>query len=156
MLDARTTQFIRTSADDFLEFVMDVERYAEIDEKIRPVRWSRRDGDLTEFAFRPSALGLKWPTWVPQMRRTPGERVDIVLAPAPHNRFARVITHYEASFECVPVDGGVEVTRSERFEVHRPFKWVLEPALRRTMPALVREELRLAKAKLESAQPAGA
>ncbi|SFQ02693.1 Polyketide cyclase / dehydrase and lipid transport [Amycolatopsis arida] len=146
--------FIRSTPEAVLEFVMDIERYQEIDEKIRPVLWSRREGHLTEFAFRPRLAGLLGPKVVSQERLTPGRRVDIQLAPAPHNRLARALTHYEASFECVPVAGGTEVIRSERFRVNRGFRWLLEPFLKRTMPGLVREELRLAKRKLEESQPA--
>lgn len=131
---------------------MDIERYEEIDQKIRPVLWVRRDGNLTEFAFRPRLAGLLGPKVISQERLTPGRRVDIVLAPSPHNRIARAITHYEASFECIPVPGGTEVIRSERFRVNWPFRWFLVPFLKRTMPALVQEELELAKQKLEENQ----
>lgn len=149
MFDARTTQFIRVTPEAVLEFVMDIEHYQEIDQKIRPVRWVKRDGNLTEFAFRPRFGGLLGPIVVAQERLTPGSRVDIVLAPSPFNRLARLITHYEASFECVPVPGGTEVSRSERFAVRWAFRWFGGPFLRRTMPGLVREELFLAKQKLE-------
>lgn len=149
MFDARTTQFVHSNPETILEFVMDIERYQEIDEKIRPVIWSARDGNLTEFAFRPRFGGLTGPVVVAQERLGPGGRVDIVLAPAPFNRLARLITHYEASFECVPVPGGTEVSRSERFGVRWPFRFFLVPFLRRIMPSLVREELFLAKQKIE-------
>jgi hypothetical protein len=153
MFDARTTQFIRSTPAEILEFVMDIERYQEIDEKIRPVMWAVRDGNLTEFAFRPRFGGLIGPVVVAQERLVAATRVDIVLAPAPFNRLARLITHYEASFECVPVPGGTEVSRSERFAVRWPFRWFLVPFLRHVMPGLVREELSLAGQKIEAGCP---
>jgi hypothetical protein len=149
MFDARTTQFVRSDPDTILDFVMDIERYQEIDQKIRPVLWAARDGNLTEFAFRPRFGGAVGPIVVAQERRMPGHRVDIVLAPAPFNRLARLITHYEASFECVAVAGGTEVSRSERFAPRWPFRFLMVPFLRRIMPPLVREELFLAKQKIE-------
>lgn len=149
LFDARTTEFVRVAPEVVLDFIMDVERYAEIDEKIRPLLWVRRAHNFTEFAFRPKLAGLIGPTLVSQERLVPGRRVDISLAPAPHNRLIRAITRYEASFECVPVPGGTEVTRSERFALRRPFSWLVGPYLRRTMPVLVRRELLLAKQKLE-------
>ncbi|MFH5227896.1 SRPBCC family protein [Antrihabitans spumae] len=149
VFDAHTTQFIAVPPEVVLDFVMDIERYAEIDEKIRPVLWVRRERNLTEFAFRPRLGGLRGTKMVAQERLTPGERVDIVMSPAPHNRLIRVVTHYEGSFECTPVPGGTEVLRSERFAIRTPFRWFMEPFLRRTMPRLVREELQLAKDKLE-------
>ncbi|MFN8082370.1 MAG: SRPBCC family protein [Kineosporiaceae bacterium] len=155
MFDARTTEFIRTTAEEFLEFVLDVERYQQIDEKIRPVLWVRREQGFTEFAFRPRIGPLRSPTWVSQERLVDGRRVDIQLAPAPYNRFARLIIRYEASFECEPAPGGVLVSRSERFRMRGPLRWIVEPAVRRMMPRLVREELRLAKQLLEAQAPAG-
>lgn len=152
MFDARTTQFIRVTPEAVLEFIMDIERYAEIDEKIRPVLWIRREGNLTEFAFRPKLGGLIGPKLVSQERRN-GHRVDITLAPSPHNRLIRAITHYEATFECVPVPGGTEVHRSERFRLRWPFRWIVGPFLHRRMPILVKRELLLAKKKLEETQP---
>lgn len=150
MFDARTTELIATTPEAVLEFIMDVEQYAEVDEKIRPLLWTRRGENFTEFAFRPKLAGLVGPTLVSQERLVPEHRrVDISLAPAPHNRLIRKLTEYEASFECVPVPGGTEVTRSERFRLRRPFNWLAGPYLKRRMPELVRRELRLAKHKLE-------
>lgn len=154
MFDARTTQFVRSAPEVILEFVMDIGRYQEIDQKIRPVIWAVRDGNLTEFAFRPRFGGLAGPVVVAQERLVLGRRVDIVLAPAPFNRLARLITRYEASFECTPVPGGTDVCRSERFAVRWPFRFLLVPFLRRVMPGLVREELFLAKQKIEGGPPA--
>lgn len=150
MFDACATEFIRATPEAVLDFVMDIERYAEIDEKIRPVLWTRREANFTEFAFRPKLGGLIAPTLVSQERLTPGQRVDITLAPAPHNRLIRAITEYEASFECVPAVGGTEVRRSERYRLRWPFSWLVGPYLRRTMPVLVQRELALAKRALES------
>ena len=153
MFDARTTQFVNTTPETFLDFIMDIERYAEVDEKIRPLLWVRRAENFTEFAFRPKLAGLVGPTLVSQERLVPEHRrVDITLAPAPHNRLIRAITEYEASFDCVPVPGGTEVTRSERFRLRRPLNWLVGPYLRRKMPVLVRRELLLAKGKLEESR----
>jgi hypothetical protein len=154
VFEAGTTVFIRATPEVILEFIMDIDRYAEIDEKIRPVLWIRRDGNLTEFAFRPKLAGLVGPTLVSQERLTPGRRVDISLAPSPHNRLIRAITQYEASFECTPVPGGTDVRRSERFKLRWPFRWMVGWYLHRRMPVLVERELLLAKQKLEETSPA--
>ncbi|MFK8843937.1 hypothetical protein [Streptomyces sp. Ac-502] len=76
---------IGCTAEAFLGFVMDVERYAQVDDKLRTVFWVRRDGDLTEFAFRPALPGVPFPQpkAVARMRLTPGRRIDIRLAPCP-------------------------------------------------------------------------
>lgn len=153
MFDARTTEFIRATPEAVLDFVMNIEDYQTIDRKIRPLRWVRREPNFTEFAFRTKVGRLRGPMLVSQERLTPGRRVDITLAPAPYNRLIRFITDYEASFECQPVPGGTKVTRSERLRFKWPMRWFVGPFVYRTMPGLVREELRLAKQKLEQAAP---
>lgn len=59
MAEAQVCETIHCKPDDLIEFVMDIERYAEVDAKIRPVTWARRDGDLTEVAFRPKLPGWR-------------------------------------------------------------------------------------------------
>lgn len=150
MFDARTEEFIRATPEAVLDFVMDVERYQEIDDKIRPVLWVRTAENFTEFAFRPKLAGLLGPTLVSQERLVSSlRRVDISLAPLPHNLLIRIITRYEASFECTPVPGGTVVVRSERFRLNPPFRWIIGPFLHRRMPGMVADELRRAKQKLE-------
>lgn len=51
MLSVQVVETIACSADDILEFVIDAEAYQLVDKKIRPVRWMRRDGNVTEFEF---------------------------------------------------------------------------------------------------------
>jgi len=149
----RATQVINATPEEILELVMDIERYAEVDEKIRPVLWSTRDGDLTEFECRSKVGGVPGPKIIQQMRRTPGRRIDIELAPAPRNRLARAMADFHASFECVPVEGATRVDRTLEFRLHRPTSWILGPILRRRLPAQVEEELLLAKQRLETPPP---
>ncbi|MCO1577470.1 SRPBCC family protein [Crossiella sp. SN42] len=148
MLTIEVTETIGCTPDELLEFVMDARRYAEVDRKIRPVVWMRRDGDLTEFAFRPRLAGLPVPPTVSQMRRTPGERVDVRLAPAPANRLTRLFSDFDASFVCTPVERGTRLTRTLNFHFRPWLRW-LEPVLRRKVTGEVAEEVRLAKRYLE-------
>ncbi|GAA2598312.1 SRPBCC family protein [Actinomadura fulvescens] len=151
MLTVRVTETISCTPDELLEFVMDVERYAQIDKKIRPLRWVRRDEDFTEFGFRPSVAGIPGPPTVSQMRRTAGERIDIELAPPPANRMARLTADFDASFVCTPVEGGTELVRTLNYRFKPWVAWLAEPLLRRRLNADVREEVRLAKEHLENA-----
>ncbi|KAB2346084.1 SRPBCC family protein [Actinomadura rudentiformis] len=150
MLTVTVTETISCTPDELLEFVMDVERYAQIDKKIRPIRCVRRDGDLTEFGFRPSVAGLPGPPTVSQMRRTPGERIDIRLAPPPANRLSRLTTDFDASFVCTPVEGGTRLIRTLNYRFKPWLGWLAEPLLRHRLNADVQEEVRLAKQHLES------
>ena len=40
---------------EFLEFVMDIERYAEVDDKIGPILWTRRQGNVVTFGVSAEA-----------------------------------------------------------------------------------------------------
>lgn len=139
------TTTVACTPAEFLEFVMDVERYAEVDDKIKPILWVRREGDLTVFACRPKLAGLRQPKVVQQMRRTPGERIDIALAPKPQNRLAHAMAEFEASFVCTPDPaGGTAVVRTLDFRLTPVTAWLLGPLLRRRLPAEVRDEVRRA------------
>ena len=52
---------IRCSPEHFLGFVMDIERYAEVDDKLGAFDWVRREGNLVEFRFRPVLPGIPGP-----------------------------------------------------------------------------------------------
>jgi hypothetical protein len=149
MIQVRVVETIGCTPGDLLEFVMDIERYAEVDRKIHPVTWARRDGNLLEFECRPKVAGVPQPKVVQRVRLTPGERIDITLSPPPRNRLQHAIARFEASFECAEAEGGTRVTRTLTFRITPPLRWLLEPLLRRRLPAEVREEIQLAKRHLE-------
>jgi hypothetical protein len=145
------TRTIRCTPETYLTFVMDVERYRAVDDKIGPIVWTRRSANLTEFKFRPRLPGmnLREPHAVSQLRLTPGQRVDVRLAPLPRNLPSRLVSRFAASFVCEPVDGGTRVTRMVSFRFNPLVRWMFEPTLRRTLPGSVERELLLAKEMLE-------
>lgn len=154
MVRVQVAETVACTPNEFLDFVMDIERYAEVDQKISPILWHRREGDLVEFACRPRLAGLPQPTVVQQIRLTPGERIDISLSPLPRNRLAHATAHFAASFECTPIPGGVQVTRTLEFRFTPALRWMLEPLFRRRLPSEVRDEVQRAKQYLESTRPA--
>jgi len=129
MITVEVVETIGCTRDEFLGFVMDIERYAEVDRKIDPVTWWRREGNLLEFECKPKLGGVPQPRTVQQ------------------------VASFEASFECVDVDGGVQVTRALTFRFRPAVRWLLEPLLRRRLTAEVREEIQLAKKYLEKDRP---
>lgn len=137
--------------EELLEFVMDIERYTEVDDKIGPIDWARRQNNVTEFKFRSTLPGIPGPTpkVVSRMQLTPGERVDITYAPLPQNKLNHRISTFNASLVCEPVDGGTRVTRTLSIEFMPFLRWLLEPILRRTLPADVEHEIWQAKEYLE-------
>ncbi|TPQ16453.1 SRPBCC family protein [Streptomyces sporangiiformans] len=145
MLTVEVTETFPCTPDELLDFVMDVERYALVDRKLRPVLWTRRDGNLLEFAFRPRLAGLPAPRTVARARLTPGHRIDIALAPPPANRLTRLASDFDARFVCTPVENGTRLVRTLNFRFRPPLRWLAEPLLRRPLTADVQEEVRLAK-----------
>jgi hypothetical protein len=129
---------------------MDIERYQEVDAKIRPVRWVRRAGNRVEFGCRPRLAGLRipGPTIAQWVELTPGRRIDIGLLPS---RWTALVD-FRASFEATPVDAGTQVDRTLTFRFSPWLRW-LRPLLARRLPAEVRDELRRAKAYLERPAP---
>lgn len=149
MVGVQVEETIQVSADEFLEFVMDIERYAQVDAKISPVLWQRRRGNIVEFACRPKLVGLRQPKVVQYIELTPGHRVDIGLKPLPSNRIAHAMARFHASFECSAVEDGTRIVRTLDFRFSPLVRWLLEPLFRRRLEHEVREEIRLAKNHLE-------
>lgn len=150
MVVVTVEETVSCSPDAFLALVMDPRRYAEIDRKLGAIDWVRRDGDVTEFRFRSVLPGLgPGPKIVSRMTLTPGERVDVRLPDRPENRLARRFSTFEASFACVPVEGGIQVTRRLAFGFAAALRPLLEPLLRRKLPADVAAEIKGAKRLLE-------
>lgn len=153
MLKVQVQETIKASPEEILGLVMDIERYAQVDDKIRPVLWARRQGNRVEFACRPKLAGLRQPKVVQFVVLTPGRRVDIGLLPKPHNRLAHAMARFEASFECEPAEGGTGgtlVTRTLQFTFSPALRPLLEPLFRRRLERDVQDELRRAKRYLEA------
>lgn len=153
MVQAQTTETIRCTPDELLEFVLDPEQYAKVDGKIGPIDWVKREGDVVQFRFRGKLPGLPGPApkLTSRMSLTPGERIDVRLPSIPDNRLINpMLKDFSASWVCEPVDGATKVTRTLRFDFRPPAKWLAEPVLRRTLQRDVKDELRGAKEHLES------
>ncbi|HET8682808.1 MAG TPA: hypothetical protein VFM54_13205 [Micromonosporaceae bacterium] len=149
------TWTIGCTPETYLEFVMDVERYREVDDKLGPIAWVRREGNLTEFKFRPRLPGMNVPEpyAISQMRLTPGRHIDIRLAPLPRNLPNHLVSKFAARFAAEVVDGQTRVTRMISFHFNPLVRWMFEPTLRRTLPESVERELRLSKQILERNEP---
>jgi hypothetical protein len=153
MVTARTIRTIECTPDEFLDLVMDIERYADVDDKIRPIYWSRRTGNVLEFQFRPKLPGLPIPApkLIQRVELTPGRRVDVTNAPFPYNKIANRMSAFTASFVCEPSDGATVITRTIEMTFPAPIRWLVEPILRRRLQAAVDDEIDRAKQELESA-----
>jgi hypothetical protein len=152
MARAQTTRTVRCTPAQFLELVMDIEGYAEVDDKIRPIYWSRRVGNVVEFEFRPKLPGLPIPApkLIQRVELTPDKRIDITNVPLPHNKIGNRMSNFRASFVCEPVDGGTVVTRTVEMTFPAPLRWVLEPILQSRLQGAVDDEMDRATARLEN------
>jgi hypothetical protein len=151
MLEVVVEETMNCTPDDFLEFVLDVHRYAEVDDKIGTIDWTRRDGDTTEFRFRPVLPGIPGPAprMVLLVRRVPGDIIEMALSPRPHNRLNHLLIRFESTFECTRVDGGTLVRSVTTMDVTPPARWLVEPILRRHLPGNIRSELDRAKVYMD-------
>ncbi|MGN2638101.1 SRPBCC family protein [Nocardia takedensis] len=151
-MDVVVQELMKCSPDEYLDFVMDVERYAEVDDKITKIFWIRREGDVVLFQFRPALPGLPRPApkMVLRLTLTPGERIDLALAPLPMNKFGNRVMKYTGSFVCTPADGGTLVISSTSLEIVPALRWLLEPILRRSLPPNFQAEIEHAKTYIEA------
>ena len=149
MAEGTATTTLACSADEYLAFVLDIERYRKVDDKIGPIDWVRTDRDVTEFRFRPKMPLMPWsPKVVSRMTLTPGRRIDIDYAPPPANRLARALSSFRAFFACESIEGGIRVTRSVTISLPVLLRPVERATLGRRLQKSVERELELTPAVL--------
>lgn len=144
MAEGRASATFGCTADQYLAFVLDVERYRQVDDKLGPIDWVRTEGNVTEFRFRPKMPLMPWsPKVVSRMTLTPGERIDIQYAPKPHNRLARALSSFSAFFAVEPADEGIRVTRSVTISLPAMLRPIERLTLGRRLQTSVERELAL-------------
>jgi len=76
MIEVQRRVVIARPVDEVLEFVMDIERYQQVDTKIKPVEQVTRTPTRTEFHFHPKLGGIRMPgpTTGSSMQLTAGAR----------------------------------------------------------------------------------
>ena len=144
---------IACSPHDYLNFVLDVRRYAEVDDKISHIGWVRTQGTVTRFSFRPRLPGIRLPAApaVSEMRLTPEVCVDVELPRIARNLLNRWVAGFRARFSVVPTpDGGICATRAITFAFISPLARTIEDTLQRTLPISVKRELTLTRDLLQA------
>lgn len=139
---------IRTTPEEMLEFILDVERYKAVDSKIGTIHWVRRSPDGREVTFRfTPRLGPLPPVVRSTQRvtRVGDDGVSITAVPSPIDRLAR----FHGSMNVIQADGGVLVRRRLEFWLVRPLRGVLGPVLRRFLSRDVPAELAAVRSVLE-------
>lgn len=151
MVEVTVEEAMNCTPDDFIEFVLDVHRYAEVDHKIAAIVWARRQGDLTDFKFKPALPGLPGPApkMVMRVHRVSDTRIEMSLTPLPHNRLNHRLMTFTSSFDCTPTEGGTVIRSVTSIGVAPVARWLLEPVLRRNLPADIEAEMKRAKAYMQ-------
>ncbi len=151
MAEGRATGTLQCTADEYFAFVLDVERYRQVDDKLGRIDWVRTEGNVTEFRFRPKMPLMPWsPKVVSLMTLTPGERIDIQYAPKPHNRLARALSSFSAYFAVEPAADGIRVTRSVTISLPATLGPIERLTLGRRLQASVERELALTTSVLNA------
>ena len=139
---------IRSTPDEVLEFILDVERYKSVDSKIGTIHWVRRsaNGRAVTFRFTPR-LGPLPPVVRSTQRvaRVGDDAVSISPVPSPIDRLAR----FHGSMQVTQTDDGVLVRRRLEFWLVRPLRGVLGPVLQRFLDRDVPAELAAVRSVLE-------
>ncbi len=122
---------------EVFEFVLDLDRYRLADHKIGRVGAVNRNGDRGTVTFSGRIRGLPGPSGTYPFALTPS-RLEFGSAIA---GAARWFLDFEGTFDCAVTDRGTVVTHREVFDFKRPWRWVLEPLLRRWLESDVGEEM---------------
>lgn len=151
MAEGTATATFACTAEEYLAFVLDVERYRQVDDKLGPIEWVRTGGNVTEFRFRPKMPLMPWsPKVVSRMTLTPGQRIDIQYAPKPNNRLAHALSSFSAFFKVDAAAEGICVTRSVTISLPTPLRPIERLTLGRRLQASVERELALTPTVLDA------
>lgn len=147
-ITASASTTISADAQTILEFVLDLERYADVDAKIVRVgavedpdadgRGSvRLWGRLRGTPPAPDKQDFELTRW---------ERLEFTGAP---KQPARLVFDFTGSFVCVPTDDGTEVTHAYEFDFKGPFR-ILGLGLEPWLQAKLDDELMALRSALSS------
>ena len=145
------TAIVRCFAKDAYEFVLDLDRYRQADQKIGTVHSVTWHGTEAEIHYSGCFRG--WTT--PAVRQTitvePYRRIDVLSKPGTMahaaSRFHGVFTFEELG------DGTTRVFHREELDLHPAVAWLLAPLLRDWLAADTPEEVARMKQLLEEPAP---
>lgn len=144
---------VTVSPDEVFEFVLDLERYRQADQKIGRVGAVQRDGNSGTAEFSGRIRGLPGPRGVYPFTLTESR----LHFGSPVAGFARRFLDFEGTFDCEATSTGTAVTHREVFEFKRPWRWIAEPLLRRWLEDDTADEMVRFKELIEAgpAPPSG-
>jgi hypothetical protein len=118
---------VQTSAQDVLEFALDIDRHRQVDPKFYKVYRHRMDGDAGEIRYSGTLRGIPTPPDTQSIGLARWIRLDYKSVPSPLNRLAR----FHGWFERDARDDVTHVRHREQFEFSPLVAWLAAPILRR-------------------------
>ena len=145
MIVGEANATVRAAPQGVIEFVLDLKRYRQADRKIGRVGAVHRDGNQGTAEFSGRIRGLPGPRGVyPFTVTATALRFGSPIAGA-----ARWFLDFEGTFECGETADGTVVRHREAFTFKRPWRWVMEPLLRRWLEADTAAEMTRFKELIE-------
>ncbi len=139
------TAVIECSAQDVLEFALDLDRYRRVDPKFRKIHRHEMHGDEGEIRYSGTLRGIPTPADTQTIRLVRWTRLDYESVPSALNRLAR----FHGWFECEAREGGTFVRHREEFDFSPLVGWLARPILERWLRDQVQEEVQELKRQLE-------
>jgi len=149
MIVGEATAVVNVSPREVFEFVFDLRRYRQADRKIGRVGAMTRDGDSGTVQFSGRLRGLPGPSGVYPFTVTPTH----LEFGSPIAGAARWFLDFEGSFDCEETPEGTRVRHREVFKFKRPWRWLLEPLLRRWLEHDTSDEMVRFKQLIEQPAP---
>ena len=138
---------IARSAKEILEFVLDLQRYAQADTKIRRVRSVRRNGNVGEVRHSGHLRGLAGPAVTLSFVLEPYSRLTFT---SERRGLGWLVFGFEGTFTCAPEGGHTRVVHRECFTFRRPLRWMIEAYARQWLADDTAAEVQRMKAILEA------
>ncbi len=137
MIVGEATATVDVSPEQVFGFVLDLDRYRRADHKIGRVGAVERHGDRGTATFSGRIGGLPGPSGTYPFVLTPTRLAFGSAVAGP----ARWFVDFEGTFDCEATPEGTVVTHREVFGFKAPWRWFLEPLLRRWLESDVVEEM---------------
>jgi hypothetical protein len=142
-----STATIRRSPQEVLAFVLDFERYRQVDHKIGRIRAVERRGDDGLVTIRGRIRGIPLAVDRLAYHVVPNSRLELRSVPSV---WPGAVVWFEGHFICEPAEHGTRVSHRECLAFRRPFSWLFEPLLRAWLARDTAEEMVRLKRALES------
>ncbi len=137
MIVGEASATVGVPPNEVFEFVLDLDRYRLADRKIGRVGTVNRDGDHGTVTFSGRIRGLPGPSGTYPFTLSPWRLVFGSAISGP----ARWFLDFEGTFDCCVTEEGTVVTHREVFDFKSPWRWLVEPLLRRWLESDTADEM---------------